>query len=182
MKYFLCQFRWFLDPSDQNELYHPPMTIQNMRFKQKLVDGPFYPVNIINIPQRLICSVSPKQKTKTKKVFCPLPCRVINPSSVFMFLLKPFQLSTLSPSLSLSLCQNCRRQLRGAEGTGAAVIIDNYADLLTGCQQFVLSKLTAHRRPTATHRTENSSRIPPRDENLARNISANSDPNIKLIS
>ena len=64
-----------------------------------------------------------------------------------MFLLKPFQLSTLSPSLSLSLCQNCRRQLRGAEGTGAAVIIDNYADLLTGCQQFVLSKLTADPRP-----------------------------------
>ena len=157
------------------------MTIQNMRFKQKLVDGPFYPVNIINIPQRLICSVSPKQKTKTKKVFCPLPCRVINPSSVFMFLLKPFQLSTLSPSLSLSLCQNCRRQLRGAEGTGAAVIIDNYADLLTGCQQFVLSKLAAHRPPTdQIPLQQNSPGDSPR--NPARNISANSDPNIKLIS
>ena len=68
--HFLCQFRWFLDPSDQNELYHPPMTIQNMRFKQKLVDGPFNPVNIINIPQRLICSISPKLKRKKFSALC----------------------------------------------------------------------------------------------------------------
>ena len=142
---------------------------------------------------------------KAKLVFCIYNDKSLISIQLFMFVLQPFQLSTSSPlflrgtpslplSLSklstfnpllsspLSLCQNCRRQLRGADRTGAAVIIDNYADLLTGCQQFVLSKLTAHRRPTATHRTENSSRIPPRDENLARNISANSDPNIKLIS
>ena len=129
----------------------------------------------------------PKTKNENEKVFCPLPCRVINPSSVFMFLLKPFQLSTLSPSLSLSLCQNCRRQLRGAEGTGAAVIIDNYADLLTGCQQFVLSKLAAHRPPTDQIPLEQNSpgdspRNPGPCQNLPRSISANSDPNIKLIS
>ena len=48
----------------------PPMTIQNMRFKQKLVDGPFNPVNIINIPQRLICSISPKQNKKICSALC----------------------------------------------------------------------------------------------------------------
>ena len=98
----------------------------------------------------------------------------------------------LSPlSLSLSV-KTVAASSAGQRGTGAAVIIDNYADLLTGCQQFVFSKpadppLDHGHPPTPKFLPTNSpgdSRRNPGGscQNLARNISANSDPNIKLIS
>ena len=110
-----------------------------------------------------------------------------------MFLLQPFQLSTPSPpsplSLPLSLSvKTVAASSAGQRGTGAAVIIDNYADLLTGCQQFVFSKPADHGHPPTpkflpTNSPGDSRRNPGGScQNLARNISANSDPNIKLIS
>ena len=141
---------------------------------------------IYKAPLRLLCSFQFALNSWKARLLCLKLCWICL-CWIPLISVSPQTLSTFNPLLPLSLCQNCRRQLRGAGGTGAAVIIDNYADLLTGCQQFVLSKLAAHRPPTdqiplGQNSPGDSPRNPGSCQNLPRSISANSDPNIKLIS
>ena len=89
------------------------------------------------------------------------PCVLLLGSCVYFKLLFPilcllFELTiTIHPNPAQHPSTPCHCALsklsppgRRAGRTGAAVIIDNYADLSTRCQQFVFSNETDHRPPT----------------------------------